>query len=103
MSADPTIPDPTTPVPAPNGQLPPGLPELCAPDGHTWQTVIPCGPENPTIEQACQQDAYRAVLDCTAYPKQVLPHTGSASVPIAGAGFAFVAIGAILVRKVAAR
>lgn len=102
MSADPTIPDPTTPAPYFEG-LPVGFPEVCGPDGHTLLSVSPCGAENPTIEQACQHDEYRVVLACRDYPKHVLPHTGTASAPIAATGFGLVVIGAILIRKVAAR
>ena len=87
------------------GQLPDGYADVCGPDGHTLLALTACGPENPTIEQACQTDAYRAVLDgCASIPKPSLPTTGvsaQATTTIGGAGVVLVLLGSVLLRKVA--
>lgn len=105
QQADPTPePQPAQDVPWTYqwGDLPDGRADVCGPDGHTLVTLTPCGPENPTIAQACQDPAYREVLgSCATIPVR-LPTTGlstAATGTLLGTGASLVLIGATLAAR----
>jgi hypothetical protein len=78
--------------------IPCSLPDICL-GNSTWGAITYCAAENPTMEQACQLDAYRPYLECPA-KAPTLPQTG-ASVSIGGLGLAALMVGVALVRLAA--